>query len=57
MVLWLRGGSKMPRHMRVKSKMGVYHIIMRGINRQSIFEEPSPVFVFHAFPCVSTGEV
>ena len=29
----------MPIHMRAKSKMGVYHVIMRGINRQSIFED------------------
>ena len=29
----------MPRHARKKSKTGIYHIIMRGINRQSIFED------------------
>ena len=29
----------MPRHSREKSKTGIYHVIMRGINRQSIFED------------------
>ena len=27
----------MPRKARRKSEMGIYHIIMRGINRQNIF--------------------
>lgn len=29
----------MPRVARRKSKSGIYHIIMRGINRQILFEE------------------
>lgn len=29
----------MPRMPRIRSKSGVYHIIMRGINRQTIFED------------------
>ena len=29
----------MPRVPRSRSKSGIYHIIMRGINRQSIFED------------------
>lgn len=29
----------MPRAARIKSKSGIYHIIMRGINRQILFEE------------------
>jgi REP element-mobilizing transposase RayT len=29
----------MPRHARLKSDNGLYHIILRGINRQTIFEE------------------
>ncbi|MEL7568029.1 MAG: transposase [Dehalobacterium sp.] len=29
----------MPRKVREKSESGIYHIIMRGINRQSIFED------------------
>jgi len=29
----------MPRHARKKSKTGIYHVIMRGINRQVIFED------------------
>lgn len=31
----------MPRAARVKSKTGIYHIIMRGINRQCIFHDDS----------------
>ena len=29
----------MPRHARQKSKTGIYHVVMRGINRQTIFED------------------
>ncbi|NLV22892.1 MAG: hypothetical protein GXY49_13090 [Syntrophomonadaceae bacterium] len=29
----------MPRKAREKSESGIYHIMMRGINRQSIFED------------------
>lgn len=29
----------MPRRARVKSESGIYHIILRGINRQNIFED------------------
>ena len=29
----------MPRVARIKSNSGIYHIIMRGINRQTIFED------------------
>ena len=29
----------MPRHARELSKTGIYHVIMRGINRQTIFED------------------
>jgi len=29
----------MPRHAREKSKTGIYHIIVRGINRQDIFQD------------------
>jgi len=29
----------MPRQAREKSSSGIYHIILRGINRQQIFEE------------------
>ena len=29
----------MPRVARIKSKSGIYHIIMRGINRQTLFED------------------
>lgn len=32
---------KMPRRARRKSGTGMYHIMIRGINRQSIFEEPA----------------
>jgi len=29
----------MPRTARMKSKTGIYHIVLRGINRQTIFED------------------
>jgi REP element-mobilizing transposase RayT len=29
----------MPRHAREKCESGIYHIILRGINRQSIYDE------------------
>jgi len=34
------------RQARVKSKSGIYHIILRGINRQTIFEEDEDKFKF-----------
>ncbi len=38
-VILLSGVAKMPRTARKKSKTGVYHLILRGINRQTIFED------------------
>jgi REP element-mobilizing transposase RayT len=32
-------GDKMPRKARTKSSTGIYHILIRGINRQIIFED------------------
>ena len=29
----------MPRHERKKSSSGIYHVMLRGINRQNIFED------------------
>ena len=29
----------MPRSTRMKSKTGIYHVMLRGINRQDIFED------------------
>lgn len=29
----------MPRTAREKSKTGIYHVILRGVNRQTIFED------------------
>ena len=29
----------MPRSIRKKSKTGIYHVMLRGINRQDIFED------------------
>lgn len=29
----------MPREARKRSRTGIYHIVMRGINKQTIFEE------------------
>ena len=33
------GGDAMPRLSRIKSKTGMYHIILRGLNQQTIFED------------------
>ena len=30
---------KLPRHARERSETGIYHVMLRGINRQSIFED------------------
>lgn len=35
----MNSGDKMPRHARTKSKTGVYHVILRGSNKQEIFHE------------------
>ncbi len=29
----------MPRHERKRSKSGIYHVMLRGINRQILFED------------------
>ena len=29
----------MPRHSREESVTGIYHVMLRGVNRQSIFED------------------
>jgi REP element-mobilizing transposase RayT len=36
----------MPRQARKKSKTGIYHIMVRGINRQTIFEDDEIIKVF-----------
>lgn len=36
----------MPRKSRIKSKSNVYHVMLRGINRQQIFEEDSDYMQF-----------
>jgi len=33
----------MPRHARQKSETGIYHIMLRGINRQNIFEDEEDI--------------
>ncbi len=35
----LKQGDNMPRSARVKSKTGVYHIVLRSINKQRVFED------------------
>ncbi len=39
-------GDFMPRTARVKSSTGIYHIVMRGINRQNIFEDKEDNYKF-----------
>lgn len=34
-----RDNNIMPRHAREKSETGIYHIMVRGINRQDIFHD------------------
>ena len=36
----------MPRTARKKSETGIYHIILRGINRQTIFEDDEDAVKF-----------
>lgn len=32
-------GDKMPRQARERSESGIYHLMLRGINKQNIFED------------------
>lgn len=34
----------MPRQARTKSEFGIYHVMMRGINRQNIFDDEEDYF-------------
>ena len=36
----------MPRRLREHSVTGIYHVMLRGINRQDIFECPDDYFLF-----------
>ena len=36
----------MPRIAKIKSNSGIYHIIMRGINRQTLFEDEEDYMKF-----------
>lgn len=36
----------MPRRLREHSVTGIYHVMLRGINRQNIFECPDDYFLF-----------
>ena len=36
--------SFMPRIGRAQSGTGIYHVMLRGINRQDLFEEPDDYF-------------
>ena len=38
--------SYMPRVGRVQSGTGIYHVMLRGINRQDLFEEPDDYWAF-----------
>ncbi len=38
----------MPRQARESSGTGIYHVMMRGINHQNIFEEPEDYYQFIA---------
>ncbi len=36
----------MPRQSRKSSNTGIFHVMLRGINRQDIFEEPEDYWTF-----------
>ena len=36
----------MPRQARIKSNSGIYHVMLRGINHQQIFEQPEDYYKF-----------
>jgi len=38
--------SYMPGIERVQSGTGIYHVMLRGINRQNLFEEPDDYWAF-----------
>ena len=38
----------MPRQARKESSTGIFHVMMRGINHQNIFEEPEDYYQFIA---------
>ncbi|MBQ9587702.1 MAG: hypothetical protein IJR26_07585 [Bacteroidales bacterium] len=35
----------MPRQARTKSEFGIYHVMMRGVNRQNIFDDEEDMAV------------
>ena len=43
----------MPRRTRAKSDSGIYHVVLRGINRQAIFEDEEDYhkFIFTLKKC------
>ena len=44
----------MPRISRIQSGTGVYHVMMRGINRQRIFEDTEDHYIF--LQCLSSAQ-
>lgn len=44
----------MPRQGRIQSGTGVYHVMMRGINRQRIFEDSEDHYTF--LPCLRSAQ-
>ena len=52
---------RMPRIARVKSRSGIYHIMLRGSNRQEIFHDDEDCLTFldilHKFKCISEMKV
>ena len=38
----------MPRHSREQSGTGIYHVMLRGVNRQSIFEDDEDYIRFRS---------
>ena len=50
----LNSYSIMPKKSRIQSGSGVYHVMMRGINRQRIFEDTEDHYTF--LPCLSNAQ-
>ena len=44
----------MPRERRIQSGTGVYHVMMRGINRQRVFEDTEDHYIF--LQCLSSAQ-
>lgn len=47
----------MARQLRKKSGTGIYHVMVRGINRQDIFEDEEDYFLLELFSHASQRKI